>query len=158
MPVCRRRGGHRGPAGSAVIGPAALAPLIEDVLRRLLDGDLGRAAVVLDDITCRGDAADVFGLCCAAVDAGRAVLPALYPLGYGPGLVVDVPADDPHRLFAARFLTAYDRGDVPMAAALYAAANTAGGRARTESVCALLALVSSIYRRAALSSQEGPRT
>ncbi|UQA95720.1 hypothetical protein [Streptomyces halobius] len=158
MPVRRRRGGHRGSAGGAVIGPAALAPLIEDVLRHLLDGDLGRAAVVLDDITCRGDAADVFGLCCAVADTGRAVLPVLYPHGYGPGLVVDVPADDAHRLFAARFLTAYDHGDVPMASALYAVAHTAGDRARTESVCALLALVSSFYRRAALSSQEGPRT
>ncbi|MFD8820828.1 hypothetical protein ACFV1C_00415 [Streptomyces sp. NPDC059605] len=133
-----------------MIGPSALAPLVDDLLGHLVAGDVVQAAAVLDHVVGLGDDADVYGLCVAAADEVLPVLQALPP-GEGPpcGLLV-VPAEraDPHRLFAARFLAAAERGDRAAAVALFrvAAEAEAAPQALTESVCALLALVSALLR------------
>lgn len=127
-----------------MIGPAALAPLVDSALGYLLNGENARAAVIVEEITEHGDGADVYGLCCAAADVAGAVFSA----EDGRALLATVPADDPHRLFAGRFLTAYAAGDTPMTAALFRAAELAGEPERTESVCALLALTATLSRHA----------
>jgi len=137
-----------------VIGPEHLAPLVEDVLRHTLDGEPARAAAVLDRIGEHGDGADMYGVCCAAAEVGRAALLTLFPdAGTADGDMWSLEGaadqlDDPHRLFAARFLTAYANGDAPTGLALFLAAHQAGPQSRTESVCALLAHVHGLCRRA----------
>ncbi|GHA94092.1 hypothetical protein [Streptomyces chryseus] len=132
-----------------MIGPAALVPLVGDLLDHLVAGDLDQAAAVLDHVVEDGDDADAYGLCIAAANATRVALqgdpPGRAPLArlLGPSS----PPADPHRLFAARFLAAYGRGDREMTVALFRAAAEAGDpRVLTESVCALLARVSGLLR------------
>ncbi|MBT2492334.1 hypothetical protein J7E96_28260 [Streptomyces sp. ISL-96] len=141
-----------------MIGPVALVPLVEDVLRHVFTGDLDQAAAVLDHVADLGDAADMYGLCIAVAETGQSALQA-HPSGAATLVRALLAASsapaDPHRLFAARFLAAYGRDDREMTTALFHAAVTAGARARTESVCALLALVSGLHRRPAGPCTEG---
>ncbi|MEU8870501.1 hypothetical protein AB0D24_04910 [Streptomyces javensis] len=139
-----------------VIGPERLAPLAREVLA--LDCEPWYAELIIDHIGDHGDAADMFGVCCAAAEAGRTALLTLFPEAATNGCMWSL-ADishraDPPQLFAARFLTAYANGDAPMAVALFQAAHEADAQARTESVCALLAHVRSLSRRA----EAGPST
>ncbi|MFE4329694.1 hypothetical protein ACFRQM_09580 [Streptomyces sp. NPDC056831] len=140
-----------------MIGPAALVPLVEDLVRYAVYGDVDQAAHVLDRVAEHGDAADMYGLCVAVAESGRDALLALPTapdlfLGDVLGLDADTARPDPHRLFAARFLTAYLHDDREITTALYCAAHTAGDPARTESVCALLAQVSGLHRRATFTT------
>lgn len=142
------RGGRTGTVeaaarvGSAVIGPE----LLDGCVRRLLDhtvaGEGEQAAPYLDVIVEYGDAADLYGLCCAAGEVGRNAL-----RGVLPGVRLD-PVCDKHRRFAARFLAAYTARDTPRTIALFKAVWQAGTEARMESVCALLAYVGALARRA----------
>lgn len=133
-----------------MIGPEALAPLVASALDYVRAGDNARAAVIVGEITTCGDGADIFGLCCAAAGSARDVFSA----EEGPALLATIPTGDPHRLFAGQFLTAYLAGDLAMAHALFYAAYVAGERVCSKSVCALFALVSTLYRSA--GTQEGP--
>ncbi|MFD5571971.1 SOS response-associated peptidase family protein [Streptomyces cadmiisoli] len=145
-----------------MIGPEGLQPLVQEILRHTLDGRPAVAASILSVVTEHGDSADLFGVCCAAADTGRVALQVLFPdAEVGPGQEWQLPpamadqlAGDPHRLFAARFVTAYLNGDHPLALALFQAAETGGHQERTESVCALLAHV----RRLTLRAEQGPAT
>ncbi|MEU0275975.1 hypothetical protein [Streptomyces sp. NPDC006307] len=132
-----------------MIGPAALVPLIGDLLDHCVAGDLAQAAAVLDQVVEDGDDADVYGLCIAAADAVLVALqePARAGEPLARILAGTTAPPDPHRLFAARFLAAYGRDDRHMTVALFrAAAETADPRVLTESVCALLALVCGLLR------------
>jgi hypothetical protein len=145
-----------------VIGPEALQPLVQEILRHTLDGRPAVAASLLDVVVEHGDSADLFGVCCAAADCGRVALQALFPdVGAGTGgewqlppALADQLAGDPHRLFAARFVTAYLNGDHATALALFHAAEAAGHQDRTESICTLLAHV----RWLTLRAEQGPAT
>ncbi|MFJ4469507.1 hypothetical protein ACIP2X_18715 [Streptomyces sp. NPDC089424] len=145
-----------------MIGPESLEALVREILRHTLDSRPAVAASVLDVITEHGDSADLFGVCCAAADTGMVALQALFPnAGFGPGEEWTLPpamsdqlADDPHRLFAVRFMTAYLNGDHAMALALFRAAEAAGCQDRTESICSLLAHVRCLTLRA----EQGPAT
>ncbi|WP_406501532.1 hypothetical protein OHA04_27340 [Streptomyces sp. NBC_01590] len=146
-----------------MIGPTALVPLVDDLLHHLAAGDVDQAAHVLDQVAEHGDAADMYGLCVAVAESGRDALLALSTApdtlrGHFLGLDAEAARPDPHRLFAARFLTAYICDDREMTTALYSAAHTAGDPARTESVCALLAQVSGLHRRAAFPTTSLERT
>ncbi|MFJ7090433.1 hypothetical protein ACIQWL_09210 [Streptomyces mirabilis] len=145
-----------------MIGPKDLDPLAQEILRHTLDGDLAVAASFLDVVTEHGDGADLFGVCCAAAETARGALLTLFPDAGAaegdrwqlpPGLA-DQLAADPHRLFAARFTTAYLNDDRVMALALFQATEAAGYRDRTESICALLAHVRGLTLRA----EQGPAT
>jgi hypothetical protein len=143
-----------------VIGPEALHPLVAEILRHTLDGRPALAGSLLDVVVEHGDSADLFGVCCAAAETARDALQVLFPdAGTGPGQEWQLPPDtaqamagDPHRLFAARFVTACLNGDHGMAVALFQASETAGSLARTESVCALLAHA----YRLTLHARQGP--
>jgi hypothetical protein len=145
-----------------VIGPQALEPLVQEILRHTLDGHPAKAAVVLDIVSQRGDSADLFGVCCAAAEVARTALCALFPdagtvagdCWQLPEGLADQLAGDPHRLFAARFTTAYLNGDQVMALALFQASEAAGYQDRTESICTLLAHVRGLTLRA----EQGPAT
>ncbi|GGW99596.1 hypothetical protein [Streptomyces chryseus] len=131
-----------------MIGPAALVPLVGGLLDHLVAGELDQAAAVLDHVVKDGDDADAYGLCIAAANATRVALQG-DPPGRAPlaRLLAGTAPADPHRQFAARFLAAYGRGDQEMTVALFRAAVEAGDpRVLTESVCALLALVSGLLR------------
>jgi hypothetical protein len=144
------------------MGPEALEPLTQEILRHTLDGRPAVAASLLDVVTEHGDSADLFGVCCAAADTARGALHVLFPdAGTVPGDGWQLPpgladrlADDPHRLFAARFTTAYLNDDRAMALALFQATEAAGYQDRTESICALLAHVRGLTLRA----EQGPAT
>ncbi|MDN3056908.1 hypothetical protein PH213_20605 [Streptomyces sp. SRF1] len=134
-----------------MIGPEQLAPLVQEVLA--LDCPPAYAAYVIDHIGDHGDHGDMFGVCYAAAEAGRAALLTLFPEGAADNCtwsLADVAhrLTDPYQLFAARFLTAHCNGDAPTTVALFRAAEDAGARDRTESVCVLLAYVRSLCRRA----------
>ncbi|MFG2404198.1 hypothetical protein ACGFR8_07640 [Streptomyces brevispora] len=136
-----------------MIRPGPLVPLVEAVQRHVCAGDLDHAAAVLDEVQKRGDASDVYGLCCVVAESGLQALRDL--VNQRPDLddswartlgLVDVDGSDLHRLFAARFLVAYLNEDRQMTTALFSVAGLAGPQSRTESVCALLALVSGFHR------------
>jgi hypothetical protein len=145
-----------------VIGGESLNALVQEILRHTLDGRPAVAASLLDVITEHGDSADLFGVCCAAADTGRVALQALFPessVGVGgdwqlPPAMADQLAGDPHRLFAARFVTAFLNADHAMALALFQATESAGYQDRTEAICALLAHVRGLTLRA----EQGPAT
>lgn len=133
-----------------------LAARAYDLLAHTATGDLVRAGDVLGEIKAYGDPAALWGVCCATAEAGRGVLTQMFNVAEEsviwrcPG-IADAFADDPHRLFAGRFLTAYANGDADMCRALYRAAETAGEDDLTDSVCALVAHVARLFRRAALA-------
>ncbi|WP_280866497.1 hypothetical protein [Streptomyces sp. SAI-127] len=135
---------------------------MQEILRHTLDGRPAMAASLLDVVTEHGDTADLFGVCCAAAETARGALLALFPdAGTAPGDGWQLPpgladqlAGDPHRLFAARFTTAYLNDDPVMAFALFQATEAAGYQDRTESICTLLAHV----RGLALRAEQGPAT
>ncbi|WP_411092236.1 hypothetical protein [Streptomyces sp. 049-1] len=145
-----------------MIGPESLHVLVQEILRHTLDGRPAVAASLLDVVTEHGDGGDLFGVCCAAADTGRVALHVLFPdAGTGPGeewtlppAMADQLAGDPHRLFAARFVTAYLNGDHAMALALFQATEAAGYRDRAEAICTLLAHVRGLTLRA----EQGPAT
>jgi len=143
-----------------VIGSEALDSLVREILRHTLDGRPALAASLLDVVSEHGDGADLFGVCCAAAECGRVALQALFPFACDGAAdewrllpeMVEQMAGDPHRLFAARFMTAYLNEDQPMALALFQASEAAGYQDRTESICALLAHVRGLTLRA----EQGP--
>ncbi|MFJ2882389.1 MULTISPECIES: hypothetical protein [unclassified Streptomyces] len=136
-----------------MIGPEALGPLVDDLLRHLVAGDVDEAAAVLDHVVDLGDDADAYGLCVAAADAAlpalRALEPEERPLAR---MSAALQRADSHRQFAARFLAASEQGDRPVAVALFRAEVEADAAPRrvTESLCALLALSSALVRGAQL--------
>ncbi|MEU0950664.1 hypothetical protein ABZ379_49875 [Streptomyces canus] len=145
-----------------MIGSEALKPLVQEILRHTLDGRPAVAASLLDVVTEHGDSADLFGLCCAVAESARGALLTLFPdAGSVPGDGWQLPpgladqlAGDPHRLFAARFTTAYLNDDLLMAFALFQATEAADYQDRTESICTLLAHVRGLTLRA----EQGPAT
>ncbi|MEU5834538.1 hypothetical protein ABZ820_12810 [Streptomyces diacarni] len=141
-----------------MIGPTDLAPLVDDAVRHLLGDNPAEAAAVLDVIAAQGDAADWYGVCCAAAEIGYTALLVLHPEG-GEAThqwAVLGTSGDPHALFASRFQAAYANGDIPLTVALFQAADTAGPRARIESVCALFAHVRALHARAAEPATSSP--
>ncbi|WP_405759529.1 hypothetical protein OG234_13565 [Streptomyces sp. NBC_01420] len=131
-----------------MIGPKALAPLMDAIVGRALIGSPEEVAGLLDVVLENGDDADTFGVCVVLAELGRVPLQQLFPdAGVGPDtewcvppFAVELLAGDPHGLFAVRFLTAHLNGDTDMCAALLRATEL-GTQDRQESVCALLAHV-----------------
>lgn len=132
-----------------------LARLTESALRYAFARDWEPAAAAVTEITDSGDAADMYVACCGFAEVGRAQLLTLYPGGpsapahgrvWQPGHIRRaIRRDaDAHDSFAARFLAAWANEDTTTTVALYATANHAGSATRTESVCALLAHVTSL--------------
>ncbi|MFF5045610.1 hypothetical protein [[Kitasatospora] papulosa] len=125
--------------------------LVEAILGAVIEGDAMRAGAEFDELAGAG-AADLYGLSVAAATVGRVALLTRYggPAGAQAESLRAVSrattTGDVHDQFAARFLGAAVRRDEDMAMALFAAADAAGRRARTESAAALLALVASLYR------------
>lgn len=145
-----------------MIGSEGLEPLVREILRHTLGGRPTLAASLLDVVVEHGDSGDLFAVCCGVAHFAQGALLTLFPeAGTAPGDGWQLPpgladqlAGDPHRLFAARFTTAYLNGDVLMALALFQATEAAGYQDRTESICALLAHVRALTVRAG----RGPAT
>lgn len=133
-----------------MIGPRGLNPIAQEILRHTLDDRPELAAALLDVVTEHGDSSDMYGVCVVASETGRQAMHALYfDTGTPVGEQV-APAEglDEHRLFARQFLAAQVGKDAVQSVALFEAAESPGTAALTESVCALLAHVRDLVRRA----------
>jgi hypothetical protein len=129
-------------------------PIAQEIMRHTLDDRPELAAALLDVVAEHGDSADMYGLCVVAAVVARSAMQMLYPdAGTGAEEYWALPEHasdvlDQHRLFARRFLAAQFNGDAVMSGALFTATESRGYQDRQESVCALLACMRDLVRRA----------
>jgi hypothetical protein len=137
--------------------PERLEWLGERTMRLLcaaMDRDPDEVCRLLDEISERYDAAGMFGVCCALA---QSVLTLAFPefkrgdgtLDDGAMLAVQhLPgaSDDPHALWAVRFIAAYANGDMDTTDALFFG-SMPDADAHTGGVIALIALAADIARQ-----------
>lgn len=143
-----------------MISTERLGLLIDRTLTFALAGEESLAELVVEELRDQGDAGDAYAFCLALSEVGRTALLDLFGDLVERGACWELgdyaeTCDDPHDLFAARFLTAHMNDDADMRIALLQAAEAAGRAVRHESLLAYLAYVIDLHRRAAAVTHQG---
>jgi hypothetical protein len=132
--------------------------LITEMIGHAIDGHADRAATLLQQIGVASDPSEMYGMCCAIAEVGKAALtkfygdrapdPARGDMWAMQELQPGAAVDDPAKGFSMRFLVAYANGDGASTVALYNTALGASDDEYVSSVAALLADVAGIARLA----------
>lgn len=132
--------------------------LVTEMIGHAIAGESDRAADLLDRIGNASTPSQMYGVCCAFAEVGKAALTKIYghrapDTARGDMWAMQEIAPgaldrDPPGAFAVRFMVAYANGDTDTSLALYDAALKAPGDNFAASICALLADVAGLARLA----------